>query len=207
MGTHAALAAITSLHPDGRAGAGESADDIVRAGSWASYFPRLSSCKASPADDAHEALASRRARGNWKDQNIIQRMRTSILVLDRFGQIRLPTPLPSFYMARPKPRFRSGNAQPYCPGAQAGPGRWQDPHSALSRSSPHHLAAAAGQFHSAGPGAGRPDPCVHRGHEQSHPAGPANETGTLGRLLPASPKPQPIGCNQPRGNMEEEART
>ncbi len=98
MGTfYAALAAICSLGISGWAvlTLGESADDIVRAGSlgilyFAAAFVLQSISRRMMRS---EALAYSRARSIVEleqiNQQIIQRMRTGILVLDRFGQIRV----------------------------------------------------------------------------------------------------------------------
>ena len=98
MGTfYAALAAISSLGISGWAvlALSESADDIVRAGSLGIlYFAAAFVLQnISRRMMRSEALASSRARSIAEleqiNQQIIQRMRTGILVLDRFGQIRL----------------------------------------------------------------------------------------------------------------------
>lgn len=98
MGTfYAALAAICSLGISGWAvlALGDSADDIVRAGSLGIlYFAAAFVLQnISRRMMRSEALASSRARSIVElekiNQQIIQRMRTGILVLDRFGQIRL----------------------------------------------------------------------------------------------------------------------
>ncbi|WP_305967154.1 sensor histidine kinase [Marinobacter salsuginis] len=98
MGTfYAALAAICSLGISGWAvlALGESADDIVRAGSLGIlYFAAAFVLQSiSLRMMRSEALASSRARSIAEleqiNQQIIQRMRTGILVLDRFGQIRV----------------------------------------------------------------------------------------------------------------------
>jgi len=98
MGTfYAALAAICSLGISGWAvlAINESADDIVRAGSLGIlYFAAAFILQGiSKRMMRSEALASSRARSIAEleqiNQQIIQRMRTGILVLDRFGQIRL----------------------------------------------------------------------------------------------------------------------
>ncbi len=98
MGTfYAALAAICSLGISGWAvlALGESADDIVRAGSLGIlYFAAAVVLQyISRRMMRSEALATSRARSIAEleqiNQQIIQRMRTGILVLDRFGQIRL----------------------------------------------------------------------------------------------------------------------
>ncbi len=98
MGTfYAALAAICSLGISGWAvlAQAESADDVVHAGSlgilyFAAAFVLQSISRRMMRS---EALASSRARSIAElekiNQQIIQRMRTGILVLDRFGQIRL----------------------------------------------------------------------------------------------------------------------
>ncbi|MDV3505357.1 sensor histidine kinase [Marinobacter sp. M-5] len=98
MGTfYAALAAICSLGISGWAvlAFGESADDIVRAGSlgilyFAAAFILQNISKRMLRS---EELASSRARSIAEleqiNRQIIQRMRTGILVLDRYGQIRL----------------------------------------------------------------------------------------------------------------------
>lgn len=98
MGTfYAALAAICSLGISGWSvlAFGESGDDIVRAGSlgilyFAAAFILQNISKRMLRS---EALASSRARSIAEleqiNRQIIQRMRTGILVLDRFGQIRL----------------------------------------------------------------------------------------------------------------------
>ncbi|GGC82629.1 sensor protein PilS [Marinobacter halophilus] len=98
MGTfYAALAAICSLSISGWAALAinESADDIVRAGSLGIlYFAAAFILQGiSRRMIRSEALASSRAKSIVEleqiNQQIIQRMRTGILVLDRFGQIRL----------------------------------------------------------------------------------------------------------------------
>ncbi|MFO8140363.1 MAG: histidine kinase dimerization/phospho-acceptor domain-containing protein, partial [Marinobacter sp.] len=98
MGTfYAALAAICSLSISGWAvlALNESADDIVRAGSLGIlYFAAAFILQGiSRRMILSEALASSRAKSIVEleqiNQQIIQRMRTGILVLDRFGQIRL----------------------------------------------------------------------------------------------------------------------
>ncbi|MBU2952346.1 ATP-binding protein [Marinobacter sp. F3R08] len=98
MGTfYAALAAICSLGVSVGAvlAFGESGDDIVRAGSLGIlYFAAAFILQSiSRRMMRSEALASSRARSIAElekiNQQIIQRMRTGILVLDRFGQIRL----------------------------------------------------------------------------------------------------------------------
>ncbi|MBE0486700.1 ATP-binding protein [Marinobacter sp.] len=98
MGTfYAALAAICSLGISGWAvlAINESADDIVRAGSLGIlYFAAAFILQGiSRRMIRSEALASSRAKSIVEleqiNQQIIQRMRTGILVLDRFGQIRL----------------------------------------------------------------------------------------------------------------------
>ena len=98
MGTfYAALAAICSLGISGWAvlAINESADDIVRAGSLGIlYFAAAFVLQGiSKRMMRSEALASSRARSIAEleqiNQQIIQRMRTGILVLDRFGQVRL----------------------------------------------------------------------------------------------------------------------
>ncbi|AXS84467.1 MULTISPECIES: PAS domain-containing sensor histidine kinase [Marinobacter] len=98
MGTfYAALAAISSLGISGWAvlALGESADDIVRAGSLGIlYFAAAFVLQnISRRMMRSEALATSRARSIAEleqiNQQIIQRMRTGILVLDCFGQIRL----------------------------------------------------------------------------------------------------------------------
>ncbi|MCM0610997.1 histidine kinase [Marinobacter sediminum] len=98
MGTfYAALAAICSLGISGWAALalGESADDIVRAGFLGIlYFAAAFALQyISLRMMRSEALASSRARSIAEleqiNQQIIQRMRTGILVLDRYGQIRL----------------------------------------------------------------------------------------------------------------------
>ncbi|WP_273209350.1 sensor histidine kinase [Marinobacter subterrani] len=98
MGTfYAALAAICSLGISGWAvlTLGESADDIVRAGSLGIlYFAAAFVLQnISRRMMRSEALATSRARSIAEleqiNQQIIQRMRTGILVLDRYGHIRL----------------------------------------------------------------------------------------------------------------------
>ncbi len=98
MGTfYAALAALCSLGISGWATLvmGESADDIVRAASLGIlYFAAAFVLQyVSRRMIRSEALASSRARSIAEleqiNQQIIQRMRTGILVLDRYGQIRL----------------------------------------------------------------------------------------------------------------------
>ena len=98
MGTfYAALAAICSLGISGWAviTINESADDIVRAGSLGIlYFATAVILQGiSKRVIRSEALASSRARSIAEleqiNQQIIQRMRTGILVLDRHGYIRL----------------------------------------------------------------------------------------------------------------------
>jgi two-component system sensor histidine kinase PilS (NtrC family) len=98
MGTfYAALAALCSLGISSWAimALGESADDIVRAGSLGIlYFAAAFVLQyISRRMMRSEALASSRARSIAEleqiNQQIIQRMRTGILVLDRYGQIRL----------------------------------------------------------------------------------------------------------------------
>jgi len=98
MGTfYAALAAICSLGISGWAviTINESADDIVRAGSLGIlYFATAVILQGiSRRMIRSEALASSRARSIAEleqiNQQIIQRMRTGILVLDRHGYIRL----------------------------------------------------------------------------------------------------------------------
>ncbi|AMQ89968.1 sensor histidine kinase [Marinobacter sp. LQ44] len=98
MGTfYAALAAICSLGISGWAVLviNESADDIVRAGSQGIlYFAAAFVLQGiSKRMMRSEALATSRARSIAEleqiNQQIIQRMRTGILVLDRFGQVRL----------------------------------------------------------------------------------------------------------------------
>jgi len=98
MGTfYAALAAICSLGISGWAvlAINESADDIVRAGSLGIlYFAAAFVLQGiSKRMMRSEALATSRARSIAEleqiNQQIIQRMRTGILVLDRFGQVRL----------------------------------------------------------------------------------------------------------------------
>lgn len=98
MGTfYAALAAICSLGISGWSvlALDASADDIVRAGSlgilyFAAAFILQNISKRMLRS---EALASSRARSIAEleqiNRQIIQRMRTGILVLDRYGQIRL----------------------------------------------------------------------------------------------------------------------
>ena len=94
---YAALAAICSLGISGWAvlAINESADDIVRAGSLGIlYFAAAFILQGiSRRMIRSEALASSRAKSIIEleqiNQQIIQRMRTGILVLDRFGQIRL----------------------------------------------------------------------------------------------------------------------
>ncbi len=98
MGTfYAALAAICSLSISGWAvlAINETADDIVRAGSlgilyFATAFVLQSISKRMIRS---EALARSRARSIAEleqiNQQIIQRMRTGILVLDQRGQVRL----------------------------------------------------------------------------------------------------------------------
>ncbi|KAA1171695.1 histidine kinase [Marinobacter salinexigens] len=98
MGTfYAALAAICSLGISGWAvlALNEPADDIVRAGSLgilyfaAAFILQNISIRMMRS----EALASSRAKSIAElekiNQQIIQRMRTGILVLDRYGSIRL----------------------------------------------------------------------------------------------------------------------
>ena len=98
LGTfYAALAAICSLGISSWAvlAINESADDIVRAGSLGIlYFSAAFILQGiSKKVIRSEALATSRARSIAEleqiNQQIIQRMRTGILVLDRFGQIRL----------------------------------------------------------------------------------------------------------------------
>ncbi|AOY88784.1 histidine kinase [Marinobacter salinus] len=98
MGTfYAALAAICSLGISGWAALalGESADDIVRAGFLGIlYFAAAFGLQyISRRMMRSEALASSRARSIAEleqiNQQIIQRMRTGILVLDRYAHIRL----------------------------------------------------------------------------------------------------------------------
>ncbi|WP_417519632.1 sensor histidine kinase [Marinobacter sp.] len=98
MGTfYAALAAICSLSISGWAvlTLDGPADDIVRAGSLGIlYFATAFVLQnISRRMMRSEALASSRAQSIAEleqiNQQIIQRMRTGILVLDRFGQIRL----------------------------------------------------------------------------------------------------------------------
>ncbi len=98
MGTfYAALAAICSLGISGWAviTINESADDIVRAGSLGIlYFATAVILQGITRRMIRsEALASSRARSIAEleqiNQQIIQRMRTGILVLDRHGYIRL----------------------------------------------------------------------------------------------------------------------
>ncbi|MBD3641311.1 MAG: histidine kinase [Marinobacter sp.] len=98
MGTfYAALAALCSLGISGWAVLvlGESGDDIVRAGSLGIlYFAAAFILQnISRRMMRSEALASSRARSIAEleqiNQQIIQRMRTGILVLDRLGEIRL----------------------------------------------------------------------------------------------------------------------
>src|SRR5690554_5557806 len=98
LGTfYAALAAICSLGISGWAvlAINESADDIVRAGSLGIlYFSAAFILQGiSKKVIRSEALATSRARSIAEleqiNQQIIQRMRTGILVLDRFGQVRL----------------------------------------------------------------------------------------------------------------------
>ncbi|MGP9833702.1 sensor histidine kinase [Marinobacter sp. NSM] len=98
MGTfYAALSAICSLGISGWAvlAINESADDIVRAGSLGIlYFAAAFVLQGiSKRMMRSEALATSRARSIAEleqiNQQIIQRMRTGILVLDRFGQVRL----------------------------------------------------------------------------------------------------------------------
>ena len=94
---YAALAAICSLGISGWAvlAIDETADDIVRAGTLGIlYFAAAFVLQGiSKRMIRSEALASSRARSIQEleqiNQQIIQRMRTGILVLDRFGQIRL----------------------------------------------------------------------------------------------------------------------
>lgn len=98
MGTfYAALAAICSLGISGWAvlALDQSGDDIVRAGSlgilyFAAAFVLQSISRRMMRS---EALATSRAQSIAEleqiNQQIIQRMRTGILVLDRYGQIRL----------------------------------------------------------------------------------------------------------------------
>jgi len=94
---YAALAAICSLSISGWAvlAINETADDIVRAGSlgilyFATAFVLQSISKRMIRS---EALARSRARSIAEleqiNRQIIQRMRTGILVLDQFGQVRL----------------------------------------------------------------------------------------------------------------------
>ncbi|MFL1455576.1 sensor histidine kinase [Marinobacter sp. GN3S48] len=98
MGTfYAALAAICSLGISSWAALAldHSADDIVRAGSLGIlYFAAAFILQnISRRMVRSEALATSRARSIAEleqiNRQIIQRMRTGILVLDRFGQIRL----------------------------------------------------------------------------------------------------------------------
>ncbi|MBW7473105.1 ATP-binding protein [Marinobacter sp. M216] len=98
LGTfYAALAAICSLSISSWAvlTLGESGDDIVRAGSLGIlYFATAFALQyISRRMMRSEALASSRAQSIAEleqiNQQIIQRMRTGILVLDRYGQIRL----------------------------------------------------------------------------------------------------------------------
>ncbi|HET8850787.1 MAG TPA: ATP-binding protein [Marinobacter sp.] len=98
MGTfYAALAALCSLGISSWAvlAIHESADDIVRAGSLGIlYFATAFLLQGiSKRMMRSEALASSRARSIAEleqiNQQIIQRMRTGILVLDRYGHIRL----------------------------------------------------------------------------------------------------------------------
>ncbi|MBW0149438.1 sensor histidine kinase [Marinobacter arenosus] len=94
---YAALAALCSLGISGWAvlTLGESGDDIVRAGSLGIlYFATAFALQyISRRMMRSEALASSRAQSIAEleqiNQQIIQRMRTGILVLDRYGQIRL----------------------------------------------------------------------------------------------------------------------
>ena len=94
---YAALAAICSLGISGWAvlTLGGSGDDIVRAGSLGIlYFAAAFALQyISRRMMRSEALASSRAQSIAEleqiNQQIIQRMRTGILVLDRYGQIRL----------------------------------------------------------------------------------------------------------------------
>ena len=94
---YAALAALCSLGISGWAviTINESADDIVRAGSLGIlYFATAMILRGiSKRMIRSEALASSRARSIAEleqiNQQIIQRMRTGILVLDRHGHIRL----------------------------------------------------------------------------------------------------------------------
>ncbi|MDO6825152.1 PAS domain-containing sensor histidine kinase [Marinobacter sp. 1_MG-2023] len=94
---YAALAAICSLSISGWAvlTIGGAADDMVRAGSLGIlYFATAFVLQnISRRMMRSEALASSRAQSIVEleqiNQQIIQRMRTGILVLDRFGQIRL----------------------------------------------------------------------------------------------------------------------
>ena len=101
MGTfYAALAAICSLGISGWAviTINESADDIVRAGSLGIlYFATAVILQGiSKRMIRSEALASSRARSIAEleqiNQQIIQRMRTGILVLDRHGYMRRQPP-------------------------------------------------------------------------------------------------------------------
>jgi two-component system sensor histidine kinase PilS (NtrC family) len=98
MGTfYAALAAICSLSISGWAALtlGSPGDDIVRAGSLGiQYFAAAFILQnISRRMMSSEALASSRAQSIVElehiNQQIIQRMRTGILVLDRYGHIRL----------------------------------------------------------------------------------------------------------------------
>ncbi|WP_372966290.1 PAS domain-containing sensor histidine kinase [Marinobacter sp.] len=98
LGTfYAALAAICSLSISGWAvlTINESADDIVRAGSLGIlYFSAAFILQGiSKRVIRSEALATSRAKSIAEleqiNQQIIQRMRTGILVLDRFGHIRV----------------------------------------------------------------------------------------------------------------------
>lgn len=94
---YAALAAICSLGISGWAvlALDESADDIVRAGSLGIlYFAAAFVLQnISRRMIRSEALASSRARSIAEleqiNRQIIQRMRTGIVVMDRYGQIRL----------------------------------------------------------------------------------------------------------------------
>lgn len=94
---YAALAALCSLGISTWAmfAIGESADDIVRAGSLGIlYFATAFLLQGiSKRMMRSEALATSRARSIAEleqiNQQIIQRMRTGILVLDRYGRIRL----------------------------------------------------------------------------------------------------------------------
>lgn len=94
---YAALAAICSLGISGWAvlALGHSGDDIVRAGSLGIlYFAAAFLLQSiSRRMRSSEALASSRAQSIAEleqiNRQIIQRMRTGILVLDRHGQIRL----------------------------------------------------------------------------------------------------------------------